>query len=80
MASPRVSAAGLAGSTDASPIVLNGRFDIAPDVLAEAIGSPRAPAHAVRDRLADPFRRAGDNRNFSAEIEEFHDDCVSQDE
>ena len=51
MASPRVAAAGLAGGSDAPPILLNGRFEIVPDVLADAIGSPRALAHAVRDRL-----------------------------
>lgn len=51
MASPRIAAAGLAGGSDAPPILLNGRFEIVPDVLADAIGSPRALAHAVRDRL-----------------------------
>lgn len=51
MAQPRVAAAGVPGTSEGSPIVLKGRFDITGESLADPIGSPRAKAHAARDRL-----------------------------
>lgn len=53
MDASRATAAGPVGGADGPPAVLKGRFEIAQDALSDPIASPRAQAHAARDRLND---------------------------
>lgn len=56
MDASRPSAAGLPGGADSPPAVLKGRFEITLDPLSDPIGSPRALAHAARDRLNADYK------------------------